>query len=180
MKHCSFQDLHFRAQDASAVRDACGDVFPLRVVDREGSTDGPGLQSPAAHVIAMRLWTREGPDLGARKSSIALSRTIVETLTQYVDERLDSRISVGELAQISGFSQSHFSRLFKAATRRSPYHFVLERRISRAKSLLQSSETPIVAIALACGFSDQEHFTHTFRRHTQTTPRRFRQQMQGT
>ena len=179
MKHCSFQDLYLRAQDASAARDACGDVFPLREIDREGSTDGLGLQGPAAHVIATRLWTRESSDLGAPKS-IALSRTIVEKLTRYVDERLDSRISVGELARISGFSQSHFSRLFKAATRRSPYHFVLERRISRAKSMLESSETPIVAIALACGFSDQEHFTHTFRRHTQTTPRRFRQQMQGT
>ena len=180
MKRYSFRDLHFPAQDASGAKDSCDEVLPLQVINQEDSVEDRGPQSLVANIIAIRQSTREGADLGTGASKIALSNRAIERLTQYVDERLDSRISVDELAQISGFSQSHFSRLFKAATRRSPYHYVLERRISKAKSLLQFSRTPIVAIALECGFSDQEHFTHTFRRHTQTTPRRFRQQVQRT
>jgi AraC family transcriptional regulator len=47
---------------------------------------------------------------------------------------------------------------------------VIERRIERAKGLLQPGAMPIKQIAAACGFSDQAHMTCLFRRHLGISP----------
>jgi AraC-like DNA-binding protein len=47
-------------------------------------------------------------------------------------------------------------------------------RVGRAQALLTSSELGLAEIALACGFSDQSHFTKAFRRITGMPPRLYR------
>lgn len=71
-------------------------------------------------------------------------------------------------------SAFHFSRLFKLATGQSPHAYLTQQRVERAKELLAESRLPLVHIASAVGFQTQGHFTEVFRRHTCTTPRRFR------
>jgi AraC-like DNA-binding protein len=71
-------------------------------------------------------------------------------------------------------SPFHFSRLFKLATGESPHAYLTRRRVERAKELLADSSLPLVHVASAVGFQTQGHFTEVFRRHTGTTPRRFR------
>jgi AraC family transcriptional regulator len=55
-----------------------------------------------------------------------------------------------------------------------PHRFVLRRRIDRAKRLLSETDTPLVEIALNCGFASQSHFASVFRRHVDVMPSRFR------
>jgi AraC-like DNA-binding protein len=52
--------------------------------------------------------------------------------------------------------------------------FVTQLRLRRAKDLLEGGVTPAEA-AVAVGFFDQSHFTHTFRTHFGLTPKRFAQ-----
>ncbi len=79
------------------------------------------------------------------------------------------------LSEASGLSVSHFTRRFKVTTGLSPHQFVLRRRVERAKRLLKHTSEAIAQIALCCGFSHQEHLTHTFKRFTGNTPGRYRQ-----
>lgn len=50
----------------------------------------------------------------------------------------------------------------------------MRHRIARAKPLLRQSSLSLVEIALACGFSDQSHFTHLFTREEHISPGRWR------
>jgi AraC family transcriptional regulator len=52
--------------------------------------------------------------------------------------------------------------------------YVRQVRIARAQRLLSRDEMSVAEIALACGFSDQSHFTTQFRRLTGLPPKRFR------
>ena len=52
-------------------------------------------------------------------------------------------------------------------------------RIRQACELLRSSDQPITQIALAVGFSDSAHFTRTFQREMNVTPRAFRHNKTG-
>jgi AraC family transcriptional regulator len=52
-------------------------------------------------------------------------------------------------------------------------------RIARAQSLLSRRDLELAEIALACGFSDQSHFTTAFRKLTGMPPRRYRVQIFG-
>jgi AraC family transcriptional regulator len=71
-------------------------------------------------------------------------------------------------------SYFHFSRAFKQSMGMSPTNFIAERRIERAKRLLQETELPISEIALRAGFSSQSHFTTSFHRVAGATPKAFR------
>ncbi len=46
----------------------------------------------------------------------------------------------------------------KGRTGRSPYNLVIEKRIERARTMLQHSNASIAEIACACGFSSQQPF----------------------
>jgi hypothetical protein len=59
-------------------------------------------------------------------------------------------IALIDLAQVVGVSRDHFIRSFRAATRRTPYAYVVDRRLARAVDAL-NSPTSIERIAREAG-----------------------------
>jgi AraC family transcriptional regulator len=72
----------------------------------------------------------------------------------HVEANLSGRLSVDALAAVAAMSPSHFGHAFKAATDRTPHDFVTERRLERARVMLETEPAPIWEIAAACGFAD--------------------------
>jgi AraC family transcriptional regulator len=95
----------------------------------------------------------------------------------YINEHLQDELSLVELSRIAKLSPHHFATAFKATTGISPHHYVIERRIDRARDLLRRDDKSISEIAYAVGFSSQSHLTANFRRTMGVTPRRFRQSL---
>jgi transcriptional regulator GlxA family with amidase domain len=98
----------------------------------------------------------------------------LERVRALIEGSLAQPLHVGDLAAAAHMSPFHFSRRFKLATGVSPHVYLTRRRVERAKELLAESRLPLVHVASAVGFQTQGHFTEVFRRHTFTTPRRFR------
>lgn len=67
----------------------------------------------------------------------------------------------------------HFERLFRATYHRPSYHYVLECRIERAKTLLREGKLSLHDVAWCCGFASQSHFTRHFTQMVGVTPARF-------
>ncbi|WP_439687165.1 helix-turn-helix domain-containing protein [Cupriavidus oxalaticus] len=65
--------------------------------------------------------------------------------------------------------RSHFIRAFCHTTGKTPYQWLLERRIEVVKASLRGPAS-IAKIASDCGFADQSHMTRVFRRLTGMTP----------
>jgi AraC-like DNA-binding protein len=61
----------------------------------------------------------------------------------------------------------------RQATGTTPYRYILNARIERAKIILATRTLSIAQVALAVGFSSQSHFSAAFRKHTGMSPRRF-------
>ena len=100
----------------------------------------------------------------------------LRTATQLMLDRLDTCVSVTEIAQACALSRSHFSRMFKESTRMSPQQWLREQRVMKSRELLKTSTMLLVEIALACGFCDQSHFCRTFVRAEGMTPKAWQQQ----
>lgn len=70
-------------------------------------------------------------------------------------------------------SEFHLQRMFRQSCGVSPYGFILNRRIDRARGMLADGD-PIAEIASACGFSSQSHLTRMFKAVTGATPSSYR------
>ncbi|GAA6621427.1 helix-turn-helix domain-containing protein [Scytonema sp. NUACC26] len=94
---------------------------------------------------------------------------------EYIHTHLHTNINLATLAELLGMSQCYFCDMFKRSLGVSPYQYVLQQRVERAKELLRQ-DVPIVDVALECGFVNQSHFTKQFRKLTGVTPSKYRQE----
>jgi AraC family transcriptional regulator len=91
-----------------------------------------------------------------------------------IDAHLDGGISLAQIANDCGLSVSHFARAFTCSTGIPPHRWLMQRRVDRAKDLMRGTSTPLVEVAVACGFSDQSHFIRVFSQATGMTPGKWR------
>ena len=80
------------------------------------------------------------------------------------------------MARACGLGRSRFALLFKAVSGDSPIQYLNRVRVTRARSLLCSSNATITEIAFACGFSSSQYFSTVFRQFYGEAPREVRRQ----
>jgi AraC-like DNA-binding protein len=106
-----------------------------------------------------------------RQRASGLAPWQLRRVTAHIEDNVCDAIQLRELAAMTGLSQSHFGRAFKASTGMPPHRWQLEARVRRAQRLLVEADLPLAQVALETGFAEQSHFTRVFRRIAGTTPR---------
>jgi AraC-like DNA-binding protein len=95
---------------------------------------------------------------------------------RHIGEHLDRPITIRELSETVGLSANYFSRRFKGSFGVSPRHYLIRRRLERAKLLMRQSRASLSQIALDTGFSDQAHMSRLFHAVVGETPNRWRRE----
>jgi AraC-like DNA-binding protein len=93
---------------------------------------------------------------------------------RYIQENFSRKISLEEIAGVSGFSAPYFSTIFKRETGENLSTYLSRLRVEKASALLVSTNLPLNTIANTCGFEDQSWFSKIFKTHTGMSPRRYR------
>lgn len=114
----------------------------------------------------------------ARESVAVQTETILGPETRgrvfdFIERNLASPITIPELAAVARLSVSHFSTVFKATTGLTPEHFILQRRLWRARKLIETGTRTIGEIAHATGFADHSHLSVQFKRLFGAPPRAY-------
>jgi AraC family transcriptional regulator len=94
----------------------------------------------------------------------------LKLIDEIIEARLDTKLSVHELAGALKLSTGFFCRAFRAAAGKAPHDYIIDRRVSRARALLQNAALDLSAIAQASGFASHAHMTATFRLRLGVTP----------
>lgn len=102
------------------------------------------------------------------------NRERIVRLVKYIEEHYDQEITVHELAQLCGFSDSHFMKFFKKYMGESCVKYINQYRLRMAEERLLETDDPILTIALDTGFSNASYFNHVFRGKYRMTPKEFR------
>lgn len=93
---------------------------------------------------------------------------------ELIDASIEGGMTLNDLAKACELSTRHFARAFRQSTGMAPYQWLQQRRIDRAKHLLENSGVSLSDVAADCGFADQSHFTRIFSRVSGMTPRTWR------
>lgn len=114
------------------------------------------------------------PILDEMESARASQGRTLTDLLNVIERDLGAPPPLTAAAQYLSLSQSHFSKVFKAATGMTYVAYVTEKRIERAKLFLAHTDIPITRIATELGFQPANYFTRTFKKHTGKPPSEFR------
>lgn len=102
-----------------------------------------------------------------------LSPHLLRRLDDWIDAHMEDRICLADLADLTDLSPFHLHRMFRASRGLPLHSWITRQRIVRAKAMLATA-TPLIQIAVACGFSSQSHFTRVFKDQTAITPNAYR------
>ena len=92
----------------------------------------------------------------------------------YIDQHFRESIDQRDLAKRCGMTTFRFSRLFKEANGLGFTDYVLNKRMSFAKELLDNSQMPITSIGYEAGFKDPSYFARAFKQYASCTPSEYR------
>jgi AraC-like DNA-binding protein len=97
----------------------------------------------------------------------------VSAVLEYVRAHLAEPLTVADLAEQVSLSPSAFAHLFREVTGRSPYQFVKEMRLDKARELLIDGQRPVAGVAQEVGYGSASHFISEFRGRFGVTPRTY-------
>jgi len=102
------------------------------------------------------------------------NRRHIKSALEYINDHYSEKISVAEMAQLAGFSESYFMSLFRQYVGMSCIQYVNLYRIQKAAHALEETTKSVSEIAMIHGFDNISYFNLQFRRTFGMTPREFR------
>jgi len=159
-----------------------------------------GYSDSLVHDLVLRLWSNARTEAGCNplliQSSIVcilhsiaskccqqaggepqrISGRNLKNVLDMIEDRLDECLNLAEMCSLANVSKFHFIRLFSEATGRTPYQYIQQRRIEKARLMLTTSDRSVAEIGAAVGFADAPNFSRTFTRHVGMSPSQYRLQ----
>lgn len=100
---------------------------------------------------------------------------VVTSARHYMQEHLEQRLTLEQMARYTGYSVSHFSKIFLEQTGESPLACLNRMKTERACQLLQTTDMHINQICHKVGIDDPFYFSRLFKKLVGMSPRQFRQ-----
>ena len=107
------------------------------------------------------------------------ARGTLGPLMEWALEHLDEELTLSTLAAKAHLSTRTLSRRFEAETGHGALQWIAERRVERARALLEETSMSVTEVAFATGFGSLASFRRQFTRLTGATPSAYRHTFKG-
>lgn len=175
-------DRYFNAANFLAVNDlslgqlpyACPEYAAVKaIVDdlivRDGDLMSCLTRIPELFLVLARHADRSR-DLSEAHSRFRSSS--LQELIRWTNENYARKITIDEVASMTGYSKYHFCSRFKAQTGMTYMQYLSSVRVSQACLALRSGDS-VQAVCRSCGFENTSHFIQTFKKVQHMTPRQY-------
>ena len=113
--------------------------------------------------------------ISAPVDTIDVPQDPIARCIEYIHRNLSRNIQITDLAALVNYSPYYFIRRFTREAGVTPYEYIKNLRIDRAKQYLRTTNMPVNEIGRLCGFSKGNNFSTAFRLATNETPTSYRE-----
>lgn len=99
---------------------------------------------------------------------------MVSEALRYVEEHLDEKLDLGQVAEALHYSRFYLHRIFTKTAGMTLHDYIRRRQLTEAAKLLVFSEKSVSEIALIGGYESRQAFTGIFKAMYKMTPAEFR------
>lgn len=128
-------------------------------------------------IIELLALTKEYRILSSSSYISPIDRKMLNQLNRaagYILDHYDKQVSLAEVAEHLGMSETYFSKFFRKATGHRFVAFVNSVRINKSCELLAHSDEPITEICFKVGFNNIANFNRRFHDTKSMTPSEYR------
>lgn len=149
-----------------------GDLF-LRGVEEAENQDVGWEAAVVSNTITLLVQLRRMIIQRTAKQLKAEKPELLDQVIAYVEENLEQKITLTEIAHRFFVSESTISQLFRKKMGVSFYRCVTQRRLIAAKTLI-TKNVPMEDVSRQVGFADYSSFYRAFRQEYGISPRQYR------
>ena len=99
---------------------------------------------------------------------------LIENAVTFINERVQHKLSISDVARKTGLSYVQFIRRFTAYAGMPPSEYLAALRLKKAESLLSDTALPVKEVAAACGFDNEYYFSNFFKKRVGMSPSLYR------
>ncbi len=114
----------------------------------------------------------------ARKSAPGY-KGVVADIMDFINENAPNAVTLIQIADALHMNQYYICRVFKRETGMTVHSYINSMRISHAKQLLRTTDTPVAEIAEATGFNGLSSLTKSFKKTVDMTPTAYRKKFRS-
>ena len=126
------------------------------------------------HLLATFIYASRTSDDLMEEQNPGISRSI-----QFMEQNLDKKLSLNEIAEEAGYSPSYLTTLFRKKTGYSPSSYFSHLKIAKACEYLDFSKHKIKEISFLMGYTDPYYFSKDFQKKIGLSPRNYRKRVVG-
>lgn len=98
----------------------------------------------------------------------------VHSILDWIEDNLDSPLSLERVSQRSGYSKWHLQRMFKKETGYSLGRYIRSRKLTVVAQKLKESNESVQYLAVCYGFESQQTLTRMFKKYFDVPPHKYR------
>ncbi len=95
-------------------------------------------------------------------------------ITEFINDNLDSKLTLSQLSKLSHFSTFHFHKIMKALLKEPIGTYIVRTRLEKAAQLIQYSNDSIEQIAYSVGYETPSSLSKQFKKHFGISPTEYR------
>lgn len=134
--------------------------------------------TPSADLSASAATSQSAESVAATGQKRPLSPTdelFMQQVAEFIQQQMsNAEVNIDDLATATASSRSGLNRKMRSLFGMTPAEFIKESRLSRAATLMSSTDRPVSEIAWECGFDDLNYFGKCFKARFEQTPTAYR------
>lgn len=122
------------------------------------------------HIIKNHCKKAQGDEKNANEVNRKIKKSLI-----YLETNYHENITIAQIAKVSNFSESYFSKLFRQLTGSSFTRYLKDYRLERAAQMLRNSDSRVSDVAFLVGFNNLSYFTRAFKTKYKTNPKAYKE-----